>query len=66
MPVFAVCVKKSKRTQICADGCIWVRDHDHDFYVRKKDRGLWACRSDAKKALREAFEEVVCLSVDDI
>lgn len=41
----------------------WVKDRDTDLYVAKKDRGLWATRSDAQKHLADGCEEVVY--VDD-
>ena len=57
--MFAVMVKPAARKSVCISGIIWVKDDHHDFYVRLKDRGLWATKAEAEKMITETWEIAV-------
>ncbi len=57
--MFAVMVKPEARKRICVSGLIWVKDAIHEYYVCKKDRGLWQTKEDAEKIITEPWEMVV-------
>ena len=57
--MFAVMVKPAARKRICTGGLIWVKDATHEFYVTKKDRGLWATRAEAERMITEPWEIIV-------
>lgn len=56
---YAVCVKPSDRKNVCSAGLVWVRDAQHELYVRKCERGIFDSREDAKFAITEAHEMIV-------
>lgn len=58
--IYCVCVASKHRKRICTDGEIWVKDKQHEFYVCKKDRGVFESREEALDVITEAYEIVVC------
>ena len=66
--IYAVCVKKSLRERLCADGKIWVDDcdsHPHSYdYVDKKNRFEFEIKEEAQKFVEHPWEHVVEVSND--
>ena len=58
--IYCVCVAPQYRKKICTDGEVWVKDARHEFYVRKKDRGVFESREEALDVITEKHEIVVC------
>jgi hypothetical protein len=57
--MFAVTVKQKYRKRICTNGLIWVKDCHYEFYVCKRDRGVWETREDAGQMITEPWETVI-------
>lgn len=57
--MYAVCVKPNARKKICLPGQIWVKNKTHEYYVSKKERGIWPTKLEAKKHITEPYEIVV-------
>lgn len=57
--MFGVMVKPAARRRICTSGLIWVKDSRCEFYVAKKDRGLWQTKAEAEQMITEPWEIVV-------
>jgi 3'-phosphoadenosine 5'-phosphosulfate (PAPS) 3'-phosphatase len=56
--MFAVMVKRSMRKKHCVPGLVWA-PNETDYYVAKRDRGLWPTREEAEAAVTETWEVVV-------
>lgn len=61
--MFAVTIKPTARKRITTSGLVWVKDATHEFYVTKRDRGLWPTKAEAERMITELWEIVV--EVDD-
>lgn len=57
--MYAVCVKTSYRKKIGTNGKVWVKNGYCEFYVSKKERGLWKTKEEANRARTEPWEIIV-------
>ncbi len=57
--MYAVMVKPEERKNVCIRGRVWVKDDNYEFYVSKKERGLWPTKAEAERMITEPWETAV-------
>lgn len=57
--MFSVMVKESARNKLGTNGLVWVKDDKCQYYVSKKDRGVWGTKEEAQRMITEHSFEVV-------